>query len=129
MFFAMCLVAYAADLSTLLGSLPENAPPPCAPLPPYVSTMILRPVSPVSPCGPPITNFPVGLTWNMILESNNLRRLGFTNFFTLGMTILITSSLILASILASLSKSSCCVDTTIESIRIGLLSSEYSMVT
>ena len=29
--------------------------------PPYVSTMIFRPVSPVSPIGPPITNLPVGL--------------------------------------------------------------------
>lgn len=26
--------AYAADLSTLVGSLPEKAPPPCAPQPP-----------------------------------------------------------------------------------------------
>ena len=27
----MWRVAYAAERSTLLGSLPENAPPPCAP--------------------------------------------------------------------------------------------------
>jgi hypothetical protein len=31
-------------------------------VPPYVSTMILRPVSPASPIGPPISNRPVGLT-------------------------------------------------------------------
>ena len=30
----------------LRGSLPEKAPPPWRPMPPYVSTMILRPVSP-----------------------------------------------------------------------------------
>ena len=35
-----------------MGSLPENAPPPCGAAPPYVSTMILRPVTPASPCGP-----------------------------------------------------------------------------
>ena len=29
-----------------MGSLPENAPPPCGAAPPYVSTMILRPVRP-----------------------------------------------------------------------------------
>merc|ERR1712087_328283 len=59
--FAICLQMYAADLSTLVGSLPENAPPPCAPQPPYVSMMILRPVSPASPCGPPMMNLPEGL--------------------------------------------------------------------
>lgn len=40
--------AYAAERSTLVKSLPEKAPPPCAPQPPYVSTMILRPVKPAS---------------------------------------------------------------------------------
>ena len=30
---------------------------------PHVSTTILRPVRPVSPIGPPITNFPVGFTY------------------------------------------------------------------
>jgi hypothetical protein len=30
-------------------TLPEKAPPPWAPHPPYVSTMILRPVTPASP--------------------------------------------------------------------------------
>lgn len=49
---------YAPDLSTLVGSLPEKAPPPCAPQPPYVSMMILRPVRPASPWGPPITKRP-----------------------------------------------------------------------
>ena len=55
--------AYAAERSTLLLSLPEKAPPPCAPQPPYVSTIILRPVKPASPCGPPITNLPDGFKW------------------------------------------------------------------
>merc|ERR1719460_200732 len=53
--------AYAAERSTLVGSLPEKAPPPCAPQPPYVSMMILRPVRPASPCGPPMMNLPDGL--------------------------------------------------------------------
>ena len=33
-FFAIYLAAYAADLSTLVGSLPEKAPPPCGAEPP-----------------------------------------------------------------------------------------------
>ena len=33
-FLDICLAAYAALLSTLLGSFPLKAPPPCAPLPP-----------------------------------------------------------------------------------------------
>ena len=55
MFLATQRAAYEAERSTFEGSLPLNAPPPCRPMPPYVSTMILRPVSPASPCGPPIT--------------------------------------------------------------------------
>jgi hypothetical protein len=50
---AACRAMYAPLLSTLVGSLPLKAPPPCAPQPPYVSTMILRPVRPASPKGPP----------------------------------------------------------------------------
>lgn len=42
----------------MVGSLPEKAPPPCAPQPPYVSMIILRPVRPASPWGPPITKRP-----------------------------------------------------------------------
>src|SRR5205085_275255 len=57
---------YAAERSTFDGSLPEKAPPPWRPRPPYVSTMILRPVRPESPCGPPMTNLPVGLMWNLM---------------------------------------------------------------
>src|SRR6266542_6613171 len=59
-FFATYRAAYAAERSTLVGSFPEKAPPPCRAAPPYVSTMILRPVRPVSPIGPPSTNFPTG---------------------------------------------------------------------
>ena len=47
--FATHLAAYAAERSTLDGSLPEKAPPPCAPHPPYVSTIIFLPVKPASP--------------------------------------------------------------------------------
>ena len=59
--FAIHRHAYAAERSTFVGSLPEKAPPPCAPQPPYVSMMILRPVRPASPCGPPMMNLPDGL--------------------------------------------------------------------
>merc|ERR1719375_3005000 len=58
---AICRQMYAAERSTFVGSLPENAPPPCAPHPPYVSMMILRPVRPASPWGPPMMNLPDGL--------------------------------------------------------------------
>src|SRR2546425_5115485 len=64
---------YDAERSTLLGSLPENAPPPWLPTPPYVSTMILRPVSPVSPMGPPTTNRPVGLMWYFTLRGSKMK--------------------------------------------------------
>jgi hypothetical protein len=50
-------------------TLPEKAPPPCAPQPPYVSMMILRPVRPASPWGPPMTKRPEGLRWKMVLSS------------------------------------------------------------
>lgn len=46
--FATQRAAYAAERSTLEGSFPEKAPPPWAPQPPYVSTMIFWPVSPAS---------------------------------------------------------------------------------
>ena len=61
--FAAHQAAYAADLSTFDGSFPENAPPPCLPIPPYVSTMIFLPVNPASAYGPPgSANLPVPLT-------------------------------------------------------------------
>src|SRR5438128_1664070 len=43
MFLAAWRTAYAPERSTFVGSLPENAPPPWRAMPPYVSTMILRP--------------------------------------------------------------------------------------
>ena len=45
-FFATHRAAYAAERSTFDGSLPLNAPPPWRAIPPYVSTMIFRPVNP-----------------------------------------------------------------------------------
>merc|ERR1712078_339217 len=63
---AICRQMYAAERSTFVGSFPENAPPPCAPHPPYVSMMILRPVSPASPWGPPMMNLPDGLMWRWV---------------------------------------------------------------
>ncbi len=61
---------YAADRSTLLGSLPEKAPPPWGAAAPYVSTMIFRPVSPVSAAGPPRVKEPEGLTRKRVRRSN-----------------------------------------------------------
>ena len=65
---ADALLAEAQAEAGLEGSLPEKAPPPCAAIPPYVSTMILRPVSPESPHGPPMTNCPVGVMKNLVLD-------------------------------------------------------------
>jgi len=78
--FATHLAAYAADLSTLLGSFPLNAPPPWAPQPPYVSTIILRPVSPASASGPPVTNLPDGFMKNEVFSS--ISSLGITYSIT-----------------------------------------------
>ena len=39
---AKYLDAYAADLSTFVGSLPENAPPPWGAAPPYVSRYLAK---------------------------------------------------------------------------------------
>ena len=109
---------YAADLSTLDGSLPENAPPPWGANPPYVSTMILRPVNPVSPSGPPMTNLPVGLIKNSVLSSIN----------SAGNTPTITS-LIWSLTWSIWTASACWVEHTILSIRLTVLSSLYSIVT
>uniref|UniRef100_A0A182T6V2 Uncharacterized protein n=1 Tax=Anopheles maculatus TaxID=74869 RepID=A0A182T6V2_9DIPT len=82
--------AYAAERSTFVKSLPEKAPPPCAPQPPYVSTMILRPVSPASPCGPPMMNSPHGLMCTTVFASKYLA--GITSLITLSMISLRSSS-------------------------------------
>lgn len=66
---AIHLVAYAAERSTFVGSFPENAPPPCGQCPPYVSTMILRPVNPASASGPPFTKCFDGLMMNLVSSS------------------------------------------------------------
>src|SRR5207247_9562474 len=110
MFFAMYRAMYDAERSTLLGSLPENAPPPWLPTPPYVSTMILRPVSPVSPMGPPTTNRPVGLMWYLTLRGSKM---------SLGMTGLITCSITSRSIFLQATSGLCWVETTIVSTRTG----------
>src|SRR5688500_148506 len=94
------------------------APPPWAPFPPYVSTMIFLPVNPVSPCGPPITNLPVGLIWYLMLLLKSLAYFLYFDF-TLGIKILMISFLIWSSIFGSVSKSSCWVDTTMASMRTG----------
>src|SRR2546422_1685045 len=101
---------YDAERSPFLGSFPENAPPPWLPAPPYVSTMILRPVSPVSPMGPPTTNRPVGLMWYFTLRGSKM---------SLGMTGLITYSITSRSIFLLVTSGLCWVETTIVSTRTG----------
>ncbi len=78
-------------------------------MPPYVSTMILRPVRPQSPCGPPTTKRPVGLTWILVALS--------MSFF--GSALSMTSSMIASRSCLYLTFSSCCVETTIASIANG----------
>ena len=64
--------------------------------------MIFRPVSPESPCGPPITKRPVGLIKNSVSdESNSCGREG-----------LITSSLIKSRMVSFVTSAACWVDTT-----------------
>ncbi len=36
--------------------------------------MILRPVRPQSPTGPPMTNLPVGLMWNLVVDNQLAHR-------------------------------------------------------
>ena len=110
MFFATQRHIYAAERSTLLGSLPENAPPPCLPVPPYVSTMIFLPVSPESPWGPPTTKLPVGLTKNWVFL--------VMSFF--GRTFLTTFSTMYFSISECETPAACWVETTTFSMYAGL---------
>ena len=80
--------------------------------------MILRPVSPQSPCGPPITNRPVGLTWIFVSLSMS----------SLGMIGLMISSRTPSAMRACDTSGVCCVLTTIASQR-ATLSPSYSSVT
>lgn len=107
---------------TLEKSLPENAPPPCAPHPPYVSTIILRPVRPASPWGPPITKRPLGFKWYTVRSSNRLA--GITWLTTCTRRSFLRRSWVTSS--------SCCVEMTMVWTRKGTqapLSSLYSTVT
>merc|ERR550525_1080977 len=49
--------------SSLGGSFPEIAPPPCAPQSPYVSVVIFCPGRLASPRVPPVMNLPEGLMY------------------------------------------------------------------
>ncbi len=80
--------------------------------------MILRPVTPESPCGPPITNLPVGLMWYVTEPLTS----------SWGRTGSMTCSLIVLTISACETFGSCCVETTTVSTRTGVKPS-YSMVT
>ncbi len=88
-------------------------------MPPYVSTMILRPVRPQSPIGPPITKLPVGLTWNLT---------GFPVRSRFGSSGRMTCSITSARIFFWLTESACCVLSTTVSMRTGFPPS-YSTVT
>ena len=80
--------------------------------------MILRPVSPASPCGPPITNRPVGLMWYFTF-------FGRSSF---GIVASMMSATIALWIFALLTSSACWVLMTTVSTATGSLSS-YTTVT
>ena len=80
--------------------------------------MILRPVTPVSPIGPPMTNRPVGL----------MKILVFLSTSRFGSAFAMTSSRIAAWSLRFETLSACCVETTTVSIR-ATLPPLYSTVT
>ncbi len=80
--------------------------------------MILRPVRPASPWGPPMTKLPVGLMKNLV----------FLSIILAGRTFLATCLIRSALILAWLTPSSCWLDMTMASIRLGIPYS-YSTVT
>ena len=82
--------------------------------------MILRPVRPQSPWGPPMTNRPVGLMWNFGGRAASRSSAGSSG--------LITCSTTASSIRSWVTSSWCCVETTTVSIRTGL-SPSYSTVT
>jgi hypothetical protein len=65
--------------------------------------MILRPVSPASPCGPPITKRPVGFTWMTVFSTSNSPA---------GSDGVITCSMIAWRISSGVASGSCWVETT-----------------
>ena len=80
--------------------------------------MILRPVRPASPIGPPMTKRPVGLTYTRVSRSNNAP----------GMTGSMIRSRTVARISSSETSGSCWVEMTTASTRTGFAPS-YSTVT
>ena len=80
--------------------------------------MILRPVTPASPCGPPITNLPVGLMKTFVALS----------IMSAGISGLMIFAVMSANIFSLVTSGLCWVETTIASMRSGLLPS-YSTVT
>ncbi len=81
--------------------------------------MIFRPVSPASPCGPPITKRPVGLMWKTQPSRSNSSS---------GISGTITRSITSRRSCSSETSGECCVLTTTVSTRTGR-SPSYSMVT
>src|SRR5690606_16267908 len=96
---------------TFDGSFPLNAPPPCRAAPPYVSTMVLRPVSPVSVAGPPSTNEPDGLTSTWSCQPSFRYCAGSTEGINCSMTN--------SRIAGCATCGACCVETTILVICLG----------
>ena len=72
--------------------------------------MILRPVTPVSPMGPPMTKRPVGLMKILVFRSTS----------RFGSAFAMTSSRMAAWSLLFETSSACCVETTTVSMRAGL---------
>lgn len=124
---ACCVCCRAVDLP---GSLPENAPPPWAPRPPYVSTMIFRPVRPLVAVRSADNELPVGLSMIFDFSVKELlylfAKLHFNPWNEDVDHILFDRFSIFFS---SLSKSSCWVETTMVCTLFGVPLSLYSIVT
>ena len=80
--------------------------------------MILRPVTPVSPCGPPTTKRPVGL----------MRMRVFASIISAGITLLTILSVMSSRSVSLLTVELCCVEMTTVSTRTGFGPS-YSTLT
>ena len=81
--------------------------------------MILRPVRPVSPIGPPLTNRPVGLMWNTHFLVSSI---------SAGMVGRMTCSIMSLRIRSALASAACWVEITTVSTATGLPSA-YRTVT
>ena len=83
-----------------------------------MSTMIFRPVRPVSPMGPPVTKRPVGFTWMTHLSRS---------MSSAGIVGLITCSMMSSRMREAPASGPCCVETTTVSTARGLPSTYFTV--